>query len=120
VESEGPSVGKVGECDVASRHLQGCSPRLCRLRTDVLPPREQVLNVPIACWCYGPSKPMQPVVKRCLDLITTSMVLLGEKLGDGPADRSTGVLGIISGALFLGSSRVRPMLLMATERLSRT
>jgi hypothetical protein len=20
-------------------------------------PREQVLNVPIACWCYGPSKP---------------------------------------------------------------
>jgi hypothetical protein len=36
VESEGLSVGKVGECDVASQHLQGCSPRLCRLRTDEL------------------------------------------------------------------------------------
>jgi hypothetical protein len=32
------SVGKVGECDVASRHLQGCSPHLCRLRIDGLTP----------------------------------------------------------------------------------
>jgi hypothetical protein len=29
-------VGKVGEWFVESRHLQGCSPRLCRLRTDGL------------------------------------------------------------------------------------
>jgi hypothetical protein len=27
-------VGKVGEWYVASRHLKGCSPRLCRLRID--------------------------------------------------------------------------------------
>jgi hypothetical protein len=33
-----PSVGKVGECDVESRHHQGCSPYLCRLRTDGLAP----------------------------------------------------------------------------------
>jgi hypothetical protein len=31
-------VGKVREWYVASRHLQGCSPRLCRLRTDGLAP----------------------------------------------------------------------------------
>jgi hypothetical protein len=34
-------------------------------------------------------------------------------------DHSAG-LGVVSGALFLGSSRVRPMLSMASERLSRT
>jgi hypothetical protein len=36
VESEVSSAGNVNECDVASRHLQDCSPRLCRLRTDEL------------------------------------------------------------------------------------
>jgi hypothetical protein len=31
-------VGKVGEWYVTSQHLQGCSPHLCRLRTDRLAP----------------------------------------------------------------------------------
>jgi hypothetical protein len=31
-ESRVSSVGKGGESDVESRHLKGCSPRLCRLR----------------------------------------------------------------------------------------
>jgi hypothetical protein len=31
-------VGKVGEWYVASRHLQGCSPHLCWLKTDGLAP----------------------------------------------------------------------------------
>jgi hypothetical protein len=44
------------------------------------------------------------------------MVVLGEKLGGGPADHSVG-LGVVSGAIFLGSSRVHPMMLMACERL---
>jgi hypothetical protein len=47
------------------------------------------------------------------------MTVLGEKLGDRPVDHSAG-LGVVSGALFLKSSRVRPTLLMAYERLSRT
>jgi hypothetical protein len=38
VESVEPSVGKVGESDVQSRHLQVCSPCMCRLRTDRLDP----------------------------------------------------------------------------------
>jgi hypothetical protein len=37
-ESIGQSDGKGWECDVKSRHLQGCSPRLCRLRTNELAP----------------------------------------------------------------------------------
>jgi hypothetical protein len=48
------------------------------------------------------------------------MVVLGEKLGGEPVDWSSGVLGIVSGALFLGSSRVRPTLLIASKWLSRT
>jgi hypothetical protein len=47
------------------------------------------------------------------------MAVLGEKLGGRPADHSVG-LGVMSGAHFLGSSRVRPTLMMACERLSRT
>jgi hypothetical protein len=38
VKSGGLSVRKVGECDVASQHLQGFSHCLCRLRTDGLTP----------------------------------------------------------------------------------
>jgi hypothetical protein len=37
-ENEGPSVGKGRKSDVESQHLQGCSPLLCRLRTDGLVP----------------------------------------------------------------------------------
>jgi hypothetical protein len=47
------------------------------------------------------------------------MVVLGEKLSCGPVDHSVG-LGVVSGALFLESSRVRPTLLVACERLPRT
>jgi hypothetical protein len=47
------------------------------------------------------------------------MVVLGEKLGGGPTDHSAG-LGIVSRALFLGSSRVCSTLLMACERLPHT
>jgi hypothetical protein len=43
---------------------------------------------------------------------------LGEKLGSGPVDHSVR-LGVMSGALFLESSRVRPTLLMAYKRLPR-
>jgi hypothetical protein len=48
--------------------------------------------------------------------ITASMAVLGEKLGDRPADHSVG-LGVVSRALFLERSRVHPTLLMTCERL---
>jgi hypothetical protein len=47
------------------------------------------------------------------------MAMLGEKLGGGPADHSAG-LEVMSGALFLRSSRVRLTPLVACERLPRT
>jgi hypothetical protein len=47
------------------------------------------------------------------------MTMLGEKLVDGFVDHSAG-LEVVSGALSLGSSRVRPTLMMACERLPHT
>jgi hypothetical protein len=47
------------------------------------------------------------------------MVVLGEKLGGGPVDHLSR-LGVVLGALFLGSSMVRLTLLVACERLPRT
>jgi hypothetical protein len=47
------------------------------------------------------------------------MAVLGEKLGGRPMNHSVG-LGVVSGALFLGSSRVRPTVLVACERLPCT
>jgi hypothetical protein len=47
------------------------------------------------------------------------MTVLGEELGGGPVDHLAG-LRVVSGALFLRSGRVRPMLLMAYKRLLRT
>jgi hypothetical protein len=47
------------------------------------------------------------------------MVVLEEKLGGRPVNHSVG-LGVVSRALFLRSNRVRPMLMMACERLPRT
>jgi hypothetical protein len=39
-----PSVGKVREWYVESRRLQGCSPHLCRLKTDELTPVSKYLT----------------------------------------------------------------------------
>jgi hypothetical protein len=47
------------------------------------------------------------------------MVMLGEKLDGGPVDHSAR-LGVVTGALFLRSSRIRPTLLMAYEWLPCT
>jgi hypothetical protein len=50
----------------------------------------------------GPVNRCSLSVNRCLAFITTSMAVLGEKLGGGPVDHSA-VLGVVSGALFLRS-----------------
>jgi hypothetical protein len=78
------SVEKVGECDVVSRHLQGCSPRLCRLRTDGLAPMSKY-------WMYrsyaGDMGPVSLVVSRQQKVgfaPTASLVGLWEKLDTDP------------------------------------
>jgi hypothetical protein len=81
VESGVPSVGKIGECDVKSRHLQGCSPRLCYRGVGT---REQVLNVLITCQRYGSSKPNSLPSTESGFTPIASMAILGEKLGTDP------------------------------------
>jgi hypothetical protein len=56
-------------------------------------------------------------INRYLPFITASMDVRGEKLGGGPANRPVDVLGIMTGALFLSSSRVRSTLLVQHEKL---
>jgi hypothetical protein len=54
-ESGGMSVGKGGESEVGSRHLQCCSPCLCQLRTDGLVPMSKY-------WIYwSHARHMSPV-----------------------------------------------------------
>jgi hypothetical protein len=48
------------------------------------------------------------------------MVVMGDKLGGGPADQLASVLRIVSRVLFLKSSRFHPTLLGQRERLPRT
>jgi hypothetical protein len=67
---------------VKNRHIQGYSPRLCRLRTDGLAPREQVLNVLITCWRYGPSKSMYPIHQQMLGLSALLQWLCWERNWD--------------------------------------
>jgi hypothetical protein len=47
-------------------------------------PREQVLNVPIACRRYGPDKPSSWLSTEACLFPTASFVVMGEKLGTDP------------------------------------
>jgi hypothetical protein len=83
-ESGWPSVGKGKESIVESRPLQGCSPRLYRLRTDGLVPMSKYLMY----WSHV--RDMSPV-NRCSRLSTdvclfptASMTSRREKLGGDP------------------------------------
>jgi hypothetical protein len=93
-----PSVGKVREWYVESRHLQGCSPRLCRLRTPVSKHWTYGSHTGI----YGPSKPSSWLPPNAWLCPHYFIGWLGRETGYGPVDRSAGVLCIMSGALFSG------------------
>jgi hypothetical protein len=69
VESGGLSVGKVEEWFVESRHLQGCSPYLCRLRTDGLTPMSKY-------WMYQSHASVMGPVNRCSLLLIDAWLSL--------------------------------------------
>jgi hypothetical protein len=112
-------VGKDGESDVESRHLQGYRTRLCRLRIDGLAPVSKY-------WTYWSHAGDMGLVNRvaCSSIDawlnpTASMVVLGEKLEQVPRATQPG-WEVESGALFLGSSSIRPTLLGQRQRLPCT
>jgi hypothetical protein len=108
-----PSVGKVREWYVESRHLQGCSPRLCQLRTPV----SKYWTYRSHTGIYGPSKPSSWLPSDAWLCPHYFIGWLGRETGYGPADRSAGVLWIVSGALFLGSSGPTQLCWWLCERL---
>jgi hypothetical protein len=57
-KSGGLSVGKGGESDMKSRYFRSCSPPTVLVKDRWVSPREQVLNILITYWSYGPSKPI--------------------------------------------------------------
>jgi hypothetical protein len=67
MKSGEPSVGMVGKCDVASQHFQGCSPYLCRLRTDGLAPVSKY-------WTYRSHAGVMGPVNRC-SILSTNVCL---------------------------------------------
>jgi hypothetical protein len=96
-------IGMVGEWVCGSRHLQDCSPRLCRLRSVRLAPMSKywtyrshasdmgLVNLVACCWwMFG--------------FLHCFIGWLGRATGYGLVDWSADVLGIVSGVLFLGSS----------------
>jgi hypothetical protein len=84
VESKRLSVGKVGECNVKSRHLQGCSPHLYRLMTDGLAPMSKYSTYRSHVRDVGLVSLVASRQQKVGFAPTVSMVVLGEKLGMNP------------------------------------
>jgi hypothetical protein len=75
---------KVGEWYVVSQHLQSCSPRLRRLRTNGLAPTSEYWTYWLHAGVYGLSKPSNLQSTKGGFTPTASMSSSGEKLGTDP------------------------------------
>jgi hypothetical protein len=80
-------------------------------------PHEQVLNVLIAYWCYGPSRPSSLSMTQAWFKSSTSLVVGGGKLGGDPQIGQSACWGCSRESLFLGSSGIRSNLSTTRERL---
>jgi hypothetical protein len=121
----GPLGGKCGTVGwkgrgvvLANRHLQGCSPCLCRLRTDGLASVSKY-------WTYrshvGDIGPVNLVA--CCRQMFDFYYYFNDCVRRENGWRTCGLLsraGFVLGAIFLRSSRAHPTLLMTCRRLSRT
>jgi hypothetical protein len=75
-----PSEGKGGESAMAIPRFSMFLPPLVSVKDRGVGTREQVLNIPIACRCYGPDKPSSLSPTGAWLKRTASMAVLGEKL----------------------------------------
>jgi hypothetical protein len=96
-------VGNVGEWCVESRHLQGCSPHLCRLRTDGLSPTSKHWTSRSHAGDMGLVS-LVAYRQQMFGFLHCFIGWLRRETGYGPADRPADMLRIVLEALFLGSS----------------
>jgi hypothetical protein len=80
-------------------------------------PREQVLNVPIACRCYGSGKPSSRPPTEGWLYPHYFNDCLGRETGYGSMNRSANMLWIVLGTLFLRSSGPAQLCRWLCERL---
>jgi hypothetical protein len=86
---------------VSSWHLQGCSPRLCRLSTDRLAPRVSIERTDRMLVFMG----LVSLVVDCrqkLNLPTVSLAVVGEKLGTDPRIGQSACYGLCREPFFSG------------------
>jgi hypothetical protein len=111
-----PSVGKVEEWYVESRHLQGYSPCLCRLRTDGL----ALVSKYWTYWSCAGVIGSVSLVAGCQQKLVFSPLpqwLLWERRWVRTWDRTTVELWIVSGALLSGGSGFVQICWWLRERL---
>jgi hypothetical protein len=96
-------VGKVGEWYVVSRHLQGCSTRLSRLRTDGLALASKYWTYRSHAGVYGPSKPSSWSPTGVWLTPPASLVGSGEKLGMDPQINQLACCGLCRKSFFSGA-----------------
>jgi hypothetical protein len=94
-------LGRSGSGYVASRHLQGCSPRLCRLSTVRLAPVSKYWTYRLHAGDMGPvslvvSCPQELTFPHC------SLAIVGEKLGTDPRIGWPSCYGLCREPFFLG------------------
>jgi hypothetical protein len=87
---------------VERRHLQGCSPRLCRLKTDELAPRASIERTD-RIWLYGSSKLISWLSTEAYIFLTASLAVVGEKVDMDPRIRWSSSSGLYREPFFSGA-----------------
>jgi hypothetical protein len=114
------SEGKGGESVVAILRFLWGSHYLCRLRTKGLVPVSKYWTYWSCAGVYGPDKPSSWMPTYAWLCPYCFNGLFGRETGCEPVDQSVGMLWIVSGALFLGSSGPAQLCWRLRERLPCT
>jgi hypothetical protein len=102
-ESGGLTVVKSTESDVKSRHLQGCSPCLCRLSTDGLTPVSKYWTYWSHAGDMGPTNRYSMVINRCLAYAHCFNGCVGRETEVGPVGHSFKLRGGVDSTFFSGA-----------------
>jgi hypothetical protein len=103
VERGDRRLGKSGSGMWKANAFKAVAPT-CVVKDRWVSPREQVLNAPIVCQCYGPGKPSSWLSTEAYLFPHCLIGCCGREAGYGPVDQTAIELWIVSGAFLLGGS----------------